>query len=147
MKVYLREDIEKVGLAGEIINVSDGYAKNFLMPRKLAVKITPHNEQFYKVKVKTVVHRKEVLESKTSMLAERISSMKVIIKRKIHDDGKLYGAINPSEVVDELAKLGVSVSKNQVKFDKSIKSKGVFDVTIKLTSRLQPKVKISIVPE
>ena len=147
MKVYLCKDVEKVGLTGEIIKVSDGYAKNFLLPRKLAVKITGNNESFYQTRVRKVEDRKEVIASKTSMLAQRIGSMKITLKRKMHDDGKLYGAINAGEIVEALAQHGISVSKSQILFDKSIKSKGEFGVTIKLTTRLQPKIKVNIIAE
>lgn len=145
MKVFLHKDIEKVGMAGEIIKVSDGYARNFLFPKQLAVEITTHNAALYEGKVKQVEHRKEVVATKTSMLAERIGSMNITLKHKMHDDGKLYGAISASEIVDELAKEGINITKNQVLFDKSIKKKGTFSATIKLTSRLKPKIKITVV--
>jgi len=69
------------------------------------------------------------------------------LKRKLHDDGKLYGSVNPSEIVDLLAAHGVSVAKNQIEMEKSIKEKGSYEVTIKLSSRLQPKVTLNIVSE
>ena len=147
MKVFLRKDIEKVGMAGEIVKVEDGFARNYLLPKKLAVEITKNNVKFYEKSEKSVEDRKEVIATKTSMLAERIKSLKLTVKRKMHDDGKLYGAINPVEIVDLLAKHNISIAKNQVKFDKSIKNKGNFEITIKLTTRLQPRVKIAIVPE
>ena len=147
MKVFLRKDVEKVGMAGEIIKVNDGYARNFLFPRELALEITSDNASYYQGKVKKVEHRKEVVATKTSMLAERINAMSITLKRKMHDDGKLYGAVGASEIVDELAKGGISIGKNQVLFDKSIKNKGTFQATIKLTSRLKPKIKITIVSE
>lgn len=147
MKVFLRKDVEKVGMSGEIIKVGDGYARNYLIPHGLAVEITKNNESIYQSKIRTVEKRKEVIASQTSMLAEKISSTTVTIKRKMHDDGKLYGAINASEVVDLLAQKGFTISKSQVEFDKSIKSKGTFKVTIKLTSRLQPTITLNIVPE
>lgn len=147
MKVFLNKDVEKLGMAGEVIKVTDGYARNFLFPNQLAIEITDNNAAYYQGKIKQVEHRKEVIATKTSMLAERIGSMSVSLKRKMHDDGKLYGAIGASEIVDELAKGGISISKNQVIFDKSIKNKGTYEITIKLTSRLQPKIKITVVPE
>jgi len=147
MRVFLRKDIEKVGFAGEIIKVGDGYARNYLIPRGLAVKITKENEQFYSQRVKKVEHRKEVVATQTSMLAEKIKALKITLKKKTHDDGKLYGAINATEIVDLLAKKGIIIAKNQVKIDKSIKTKGTFTVTIKLTSRLQPKLSLSVVSE
>jgi len=81
------------------------------------------------------------------MLAERINNMTVTLRRKMHDDGKLYGAINAAEIVDALAQEGVSISKSQVVFDKSIKNKGTHEVIIKLTSRLKPMVKVAVMPE
>ncbi|HRN77846.1 MAG TPA: 50S ribosomal protein L9 [Candidatus Dependentiae bacterium] len=147
MKVFLKQDIEKIGMAGEIVKVGDGYARNYLIPRNIAIEITPQNQSFYQSKIKSIEHRKEVIESKTSMLAERINTMKITIKRKMHDDGKLYGAISQGEVVDLLAEQGVSINKSQVVIDKSIKSKGAHKVVIKLTSRLQPELTLNVLPE
>lgn len=147
MKIFLRKDIERVGLAGEIIKVGDGYARNYLIPRGLAVEITKENEQFYVKRVKKVEYRKEAIATQTSMLAEKIKTINITLKKKAHDDGKLYGAVNAAEIVDLLANKGIVIAKNQVKFDKSIKTKGTFTITIKLTSRLQPKLSLNVVPE
>ena len=147
MRIFLKKDVEKVGMAGEIIRVSDGFARNFLFPKKFAVEVTPQNAQFYQKQVKEVVHRKEVISTKTSMLGERIASITIRLKRKMHDDGKLYGAIGQLEVVDALAAEGVSISKKQVSFGKSIKTKGTHEAIIRLTSRYQPRIKVIIVPE
>ena len=145
MKVYLLKDVEKLGLSGEVIKVKDGFADNYLIPRKLAVKITPANEAFYKQRERVVEHHKEVVASKTSMLAEKIKSLQVKLKVKTHDDGKLYGSVSPAEIVDLLGQKGISVSKNQVVFGKSIKSTGIFKVTIKLSSKLKPELTLKVV--
>ena len=147
MKVFLQKDVERIGMAGEMIKVNDGFARNFLIPKKLAVEVTAKNESFYKQKLKSVEHRKEVITTKTSMLAERIKDITITIKKKMHDDGKLYGAINATEVVEYFAKQGISIPKSQVNFGKSIKRKGKHNVVIKLTSRLKPSVKVSVISE
>lgn len=147
MKVFLRKDIERVGFAGEIVNVKEGYARNFLFPRGFAVELNAGNESFYQSKLRKVEHRKEALETQTSMLAEKIKALKLVIKRKMHDDGKLYGAISPTEIVEILSQKGISISKSQVKIVKSIKTKGSHKVTIKLTSRLLPELRLEVVPE
>lgn len=147
MKVFLLQDVEKVGIAGEIIKVKDGFAANFLFPHKFAVEVTKKNAKFYTGRAKTVEQRKEIIHSKTSMLAEKIKSIKIKIKRKLHDDGKLYGSVSASEVVDLLNEKGIKISKSQVEFGKSIKEKGSYSVTIKLSSKLQPKIKLEIVSE
>lgn len=147
MKVFLKKDVEKIGMAGEILNVTDGFARNYLLPRRLATEITASNERQFKKQVTQVAHRKDVIASKTSMLAERIKNMTILLPRKIQNNGRLYGAINPHEIVDALAKEGISVTKSQVIFNKSIKHKGDYPVTIKLTSQLTPTMKVSVVPE
>lgn len=145
MKVFLLKDIEKVGCAGEMIKVQDGYAINFLFPRKLAIEITPLNEKSFIHRVKVIEKRQEVVASKTSMLAEKIKALTVVIKRKMHDNDKLYGAITEAEIVDGLKEHAVSISKSQVVFDKSIKTKGSYTVTIKLSSQLKPQVTVKVI--
>ncbi|HLW73230.1 MAG TPA: 50S ribosomal protein L9 [Candidatus Babeliales bacterium] len=147
MEVYLRKDIEKIGLAGEIIKVGDGFARNFLIPQGLAIEITSHNKNQYVAKIRTVQNRKEVIATQTSMFADKLSTITLTLKRKMHDDGQLYGSINASEIVDALAAKGISITKSQVEFDKSIKSKGTFKVHIKLTTKLKSALTVIIIAE
>jgi len=147
MEVYLCKDVEKVGLAGEIIRVGDGFARNFLIPQGWAIEITSSNKAQFLSKIRKVENRKEVIASQTSMLAEKLSSIAITLKRKMHDNGQLYGSINASEIVAALAEQGVSISKSQVELDKSIKSKGTFKITIKLTTRLKPTITVTIIAE
>lgn len=146
MKVFLLKDVVNVGMAGEIVKVADGFALNFLVPRKLAQQVTPENEHLFTRKIKHYEQREQVVASKTSILAERIKNTEVVLRRKMHDGDKLYGSINEQEIVDAL-KDTVSIRKNQVEFDKSIKSKGTYTVTIKLSSQLKPKVTVKVVAE
>ena len=147
MKVYLLKDVEKVGLAGELIKVKDGHAFNYLIPNKMAIEITPANEKFYSSRIKKVEHRKEAIATATSMLAEKIKLLSLSLKRKTHDGEKLYASIKPNEIVTILSDKGISISKNQIAIDKTIKTVGTFDVTIKLSSNLKPKFKLKIVSE
>ena len=145
MKVFLLQDIKLVGLKGEVIKVKDGYAKNFLFPKKLAIEITKSNEAFYAAKAKKVENRSAIIASETSLLSEQISQLSLKIKKKFHDDDKLYAAISPVEVVELLSDKNIKISKSQVKFDKSIKSKGSHKVTIKLSSKLQPQFTLNVI--
>jgi len=147
MKVFLKEDIKNVGMAGEMVKVDDGFGRNYLIPKKLAVEVTDKNESTFKNKIKVIENRKEVINSKSSMLAERINSIVLTLKRKVHDDGKLYAAVNTSEIADLLAEQGIAVGKSQVLIEKSIKEKGSYKVTIKLTSTLQPQITLKVVPD
>ncbi len=147
MKVFLLKDIEKVGMAGEIIKVNEGFGRNFLIAKKLALEVTPENESGLTKRIKVVAQRKEVVATKTSMLAEKIKSLELVLKRKMHNGDQLYGSVAPQEIVDLLSEKGVSVAKNQVVLDKNIKSKGSYQIVIKLSSKLQPEVKLKVVPE
>ncbi len=147
MEVYLRKDVEKIGLAGEIIKVGDGFARNFLIPQGIAVEITGHNKNQYIAKLRKVENRKEVIASQTSMFSEKLNTVTITLKRKMHDDGQLYGSINATEIVEALAAKGISITKGQVEFDKSIKAKGSYKVHIKLTTKLKPAITVTIVAE
>ncbi len=147
MRVFLLKDVERVGIAGQIINVASGYATNFLFAQKLAVEITPDNEAQFLHKVRTVEKHKEAVATKTSMLAEKIKHIELKIKRKLADGDRLYGAISAGDIVDLLAAEGVSVAKNQIEFAKAIKTKGVHEFVVKLSSTLKPVCKIRVIAE
>ena len=147
MKVLLLKDVPQVGMRGTVINVADGYAQNFLFPKGLAKEVTKDTEKGVAHIVKQVTMRKEQIATKSSILGERIKALKLTLKCKMHDGDRLYGAINASDVVDLLAVEGVSVSKNQIIFDKTIKTKGNHSVTVKLSNSLQPSFTLKVVPE
>ncbi len=144
MKVYLLKSIEKVGIAGEIIKVSTGYAQNFLFPKKLGVEVTEGNTAFYEKKAKNIDQRKEIIESVTSILAEEIKALRLTIKKKTHDDDRLYAAISAGDIVELLEANNVKVAKSQIVFDKSIKTIGSHAVTVKLSSKLQPQFTLKV---
>jgi large subunit ribosomal protein L9 len=145
MNVFLLKDVVQVGLKNEIIKVSDGYAANFLFPKKLAVEVTKANENLYKEKARKVENRAAIIESTSSMLGDQIAKLSLKLKKKMHDNNKLYAAVNANEIVDLLKENKVSVSKSQVIFDKAIKEKGTFTVTIKLSSKIQPQFTLQVI--
>jgi len=146
MKVFLKKDIAQVGFANQIVQVREGFARNFLIPHDLAVEVTPQNESTFAKKIKTMEYKKEALQTATSMLSEKIKYLKLVLKKKVHDNGELYGSVTPQEIVKLLEAEGVSVTKNQIDLGK-IKKQGSYQVTVKLSSRLQPTCTLQIVPE
>lgn len=139
------KDVENVGMVGQIVNVSDGYAQNFLFPRKLAVIVTEGNLAFFQSKQKKEKIAAEVVASKAAMLAERIKSIHLTVKEKTHNDGKLYGAVSADEVVDLLKEKEITINKKQVEFPKAIKEVGEHKVVIKLSSKLKPELTLKVV--
>ncbi len=148
MRVFLLKDVEKVGIAGEIIKTTEGFARNYLIPKKLAVEVTDTNEASFVNRIKVVENRKEVVATKTSMLAEKFKNLQITLAKKIHNGDQLYGSISPKEIVDELAKEhGIKLSNSQIILEKAIKTKGVHPVIIKLSKTLLPTLQVKIVPE
>ena len=145
MKVYMLKDVEKVGMNGQIITVSDGYAQNFLFPRKLAIRVTEENIAFFKEREIKEKVTAEVVSSKASMLAERIKHIQLVIKEKTHNDGKLYGSVSADEIVELLKAKEVAINKKQVEFPKAIKEVGEHKVTIKISSKLKPQLTLKVV--
>lgn len=145
IQVYMLKDVENVGMNGQIVKVSAGYAANFLIPKKLAVKLDGTNQAFYAKRQVQEKVAQEVLSSKAAMLAERIKSLHLTVKQKIHDDGKLYGSLGAEVVVDLLKEKEISITKKQVEFIKSVKNVGEHKVTIKLSSKLKPELTLKVV--
>ncbi|KKP24758.1 MAG: 50S ribosomal protein L9 [candidate division TM6 bacterium GW2011_GWF2_28_16] len=147
MNIYLLKDVEKVGMAGNIVKVSDGFAQNFLIPRKLGVAVTEQNKSFYENKITKVKVQEKIINSKIEMLAERINNLHLTIKEKVHDDGKLYGSVGPEEIIALLKEKDITVTKKQIEFVKTVKAVGDHKVIIKLSSKLKPELTLKVVAE
>ncbi len=147
MRVYMLKDVEKIGMAGNVIEVADGFAANYLLPRKLATVVTSGNMVLLQQKVQKEAVVTQVLNSKVAMLAERIKTMILTVKERVHDDGKLYGAVGADEVVELLRAKDIVVNRKQIEFDKTIKAVGEHKVTIRLSSKLKPQLTIKVLPQ
>jgi|SaaInlLV_10m_DNA_2_1039722.scaffolds.fasta_scaffold00549_12 large subunit ribosomal protein L9 len=145
MKVVMLQDVEKVGMIGQVVKVSDGYALNFLIPRKLAVNATSKSVIEAHRQTQKVSVDKKVLQSKVAMLAERIKNLHLSLRERAHDEGKLYGAVGQDEIVELLKKEGVVVNRKQIEFAKAIRTTGEHKVTIRLSSKLKPTLTLKIV--
>lgn len=147
MLVYMRKDLEKVGMAGQVVKVKRGYAENFLIPQGYSVKASANEVTAFMQIGERRAQDKQVLESKTSMLAERLKTATVTLTEKVHDNGKLYGAVGSKEVAAALKAQGFAVDAKQVEIDKAIKAVGKHVVTVKLSNRLKAEVNVVVVAE
>lgn len=144
MEVLLLKDVETIGLAGQVVKVSEGYARNFLFPRKLA-KVAGENEVVsFRQKIERESLDAATLKSRIAMLAHQIANMHITIKEKINDQGKLYGAVGADEVVGLLKEKGIQINRKQVEFSKAIRSVGEYSVTIKLSAKLKPAFSLKV---
>ena len=147
MKVILREDVEKLGKAGDIVKVADGYGRNFLIPRQLAVPADVRN-------VRALEHDKRVIEARAKKtrkaaesLAEKVAAVCVTLPARAGEEGKLFGAITSRDIAEALEKAGVAVDRKLVQLAEPIKQIGDYKVKVKLGADIVPEISVSVVPE
>ena len=146
MKVILKKDHE-LGFEGDIVEVKRGYARNYLIPKGIAVEATPANIKMFEQKRKKIEARKLKEKEKALKLKERLEQVEVSFVRKAGEENKLYGSVTNMDVAEELKKLGIDVDRKRIMLDKPIKSLGEFDVPIKLHPDVTASLKVKVLPE
>jgi large subunit ribosomal protein L9 len=147
MEVILRDHVENVGKRGEVVKVADGYARNYLLPRKLALVATPGNlKQVERERVK--LDLKEAQE-KTSAeaIAARMSMLDIVISRKVGETEALYGSVTSADIAEALAKKGFEIDKRKIGLREPIKKLGELAVPVKLHREVVVQVPVRVVAE
>jgi large subunit ribosomal protein L9 len=147
MEVILREHVENLGDRGQIVKVADGYARNYLLPRKLALPATDGNRKHVeRERVKFEVREAE--EKKVGeALAARIANIEVEIARKVGETDALYGSVTTADIAEALAAHGVEVDRRKLQLAEAIKKIGTFEIPIKLHREVSATVKVRVVAE
>ena len=145
MKVILSQDVKGQGKKGQMINVSDGYARNFLLPRGLAVEANNANVNTMNTQNAAKEHHKEMALKAAQDLAAQIEGKTVTLSAKMGENGKLFGSITVKEIAEAIEKsLGVAVEKKKVDLANPIKGAGVYTVTVKLHPSVSAKVNVAV---
>ena len=145
MKVILLEDVKGSGKKGDVINSSDGYARNFLLPKKLAVEATNANLTVLKNQKESIEHKRAVNKDNASKLKERLEAAEIKIQAKAGENGKLFGAetsIDIEKAINE--QTGIEVDKRKIVLDDTIKTTGSYEAAVKLFEGVTAKVKIVV---
>jgi large subunit ribosomal protein L9 len=147
MEVILREHVDNLGRRGEVVKVADGYARNYLLPRKLALLATEGNKkQIEREKVK--FDAREAEEQKVAQaMAERLAIVDVEIVRKVGETDALYGSVTSSDIAEALAKKGVEVDRRKLVLQEPIKKLGEFSIPVKLHRDVTAQVKVRVTAE
>ena len=146
MKVILSEDVKNLGLMGEVVNVSDGYARNFLFPKKFAVEANTKNIKEFEHNKKIITERAAKIKESFKSVAEKLSSVTLTIKAKTGEDDKLFGSVTNMNIAEALAAAGHDIDKKKIVME-PIKKLGEYSVTIKLHTNLSAEVKVQVVQE
>jgi large subunit ribosomal protein L9 len=147
MKVILRDDVKSLGQMGEVVNVADGYARNFLFPKKLAVEANTKNLKEFEHNKKVINERASKVKATVKSLADKLSAVSLTIKAKTGEDDRLFGSVTNMNIADALAAEGFDIDKKKIVLDEPIKRLGEYSVSIKLHSELSAEVKVHVVQE
>jgi large subunit ribosomal protein L9 len=147
MKVILREDVKSLGRVGEVVNVSDGYARNFLFPKQFALEANTKNLKEFEHNKKMILDKAAKLKESFKSIADKMSSISLTIKAKSGEDEKLFGSVTNMDIAEALAAEGYDIDKKKIVIDEPIKRLGEYSVTIKLHSDFSTEVKVHVVQE
>ena len=147
MQVILREDIDKLGKIGDLVKVADGYARNYLVPKKKAIEATPKNLGAMDHAKKMVSDRLRKLKKEAAADADRIKAISVTIKAKVGEEGKLFGSVTTMDIAEAVKAQGVTIDKRKIVLDEPIKRLGDYTITIKLPADVTADFKVSVVAE
>jgi large subunit ribosomal protein L9 len=147
MEVILREHVDKLGRRGEVVKVAPGYARNYLLPRKLAMVVTAGNRnQIERERAK--FDATEAEERKTAeVAAARMANVEIVIARKVGETDALYGSVTSSDIADALAAKGFEIDRRKLQLPEPLKRVGEFDIAVKLHRDVTATIKVKVVAE
>ena len=146
MKVILQEDVKKVGAKGEVVEVSDGYGRNYLLPRKLAIEANAVNLNSAKVKAENKARKAQQEADEAKLLGSQLEKISVKIPVRIGKDGKLFGSVGGADVAKALKENhGLNVDKRKISVQGDVTGAGIYDAVIKLHPEVTTKIKIEVV--
>jgi large subunit ribosomal protein L9 len=145
MRVILQEDVEKLGKSGDLVTVSDGYARNFLIPRKLAVRATTRNMKQLEHAKRVAAQRRARRLKLSADLRTKLEELSITVTKPVGENEKLYGSVTGRDVEQALKDEGLSVDKKRIRFEDSIRSLGVYTVHVKLEDGKEMPVKLWVV--
>ena len=147
MEIILRETIDNLGRAGQVVKVADGYARNYLLPRKLAYPATSGNMKVIEFEKQSLLRKESKQKEESDKLRELLDAVEITIRRKVGEQAALYGSVTNSDIADELAKKGFQIEKRKIHMEDHIKTLGEFSVPVRLIKDVTAHVKVKVEAE
>jgi len=147
MKIILMKDFESLGFEGDTIDVAMGYARNFLIPKGVAIEATHGNLKTLEMRQDKIMANHVKNREEAERTAEKISHVTVTISRKAGEEGKLYGSVTSRDIAQGLEREGISIDRKKIIIDEAIRTLGEFEVSIKLHSEVMAKMKVIVEKE
>jgi large subunit ribosomal protein L9 len=147
MEVILREHVEHLGRRGEIVKVADGYARNYLLPRKLALPATEGNRRHVERERRIVETRESEEKAQAESIAAKLAAVDIAIARRVGETEQLYGSVTSADIADYLLQRGFEIDRRKLILPEPIKMLGGHDVTLKLHREVSVTLKVHVVKE
>lgn len=147
MKVILRENVESLGAAGDIINVKAGYARNFLVPKKIAVPATPAYLKQYEEERRREKAQLQKDKRAAEKLAQQLEKVSVTAYVSVGEDDKIFGSVTSQNISDLLKEQGYAIDRRKIQLDEPFRALGLYEVPVKLHSDVEVKIKVWVVKE
>lgn len=145
MKVILREDVETLGRTGDLVNVSDGYARNFLIPKKKAVEATTKSVKVLEHEKRLIADQARKLKKEHEALAEKINATPITIPVQVGEAAKLFGSVTNKDIAEALSKEGIEIDKRKILLEDPLKEIGSFTIPIQLYHDVKAHLKLTLV--
>ncbi len=147
MKVILQQDVKKLGKKGDIVEVSEGYGRNFLLPRKAAVPATAQNLNVANAQAGSKARKEAMAADEAKLMAKQLEKVEVKIPVRIGEGGKLFGSVTGKDVSDALKKQHIDIDKRKITIQGEVTGTGVYEAVIKVHPTVTSKIKVSVVAE
>ncbi|MFC1670300.1 50S ribosomal protein L9 [Spirochaetota bacterium] len=147
MKVILQKDIENLGDAGDVKEVADGFARNYLLPKKLVTIANESSKKAIEHQEKLIKIKKEKRKKQSEKLSESFSGLELTFQAQVGEDEKLFGSVTSMDISKKLKEMGYNVDKRKIVLESPIKSIGEFEIQIKLDEGLAPQIKVIVEKE
>jgi large subunit ribosomal protein L9 len=147
MKLILREDVDNLGKSGELVSVKDGFGRNFLLPRKMAVLANAQNIRQLEHEKSVIVTRQAKLKAGADDQAKKLGGIQVKIARKVGEHDKLFGSVTALDIAEALAAQGEKVDRRHLHLPEPIKALGTFEIELRLHRDVTAKIKLEVVKE
>jgi large subunit ribosomal protein L9 len=146
MEVILREHVDNLGRRGDVVKVADGYARNYLLPRKLALLVTDANRRQIERERKIAEVREAEEKQEAETLAARLGTLELVFQRRVGENETLYGSVTAADIAESLGEKGFEVEKRRVALAEPLKQLGEFDVPVRIHRDVSAAVKVKVVP-
>ena len=147
MELILREDVEKLGVRGQVVKVADGYARNFLLPRRLAVIANEANKKIVEQERQAHLRREAKLVADAAELGKLMANVPVTIAQKAGENDQLFGSVTSKDIAEALEKQGYTIDRRKVALDEPIKTLGEFKVPLRLHREVTTEITVNVVKE